>query len=146
MDAIVSIRRAKVLVDLANQKIEKAFVKIDGLSDADKEMMLPFVIKLAKVTDVEFTETKIDNAVSDISDKCETFIPTDSIDLTSIITKLEKQDEKLQKEMDKLNGMLNNERFVANAPEDVLAKNRGLLADAQAKQVKVIEQLNSLRS
>jgi valyl-tRNA synthetase len=48
--------------------------------------------------------------------------------------------------MDKLNGMLNNERFVANAPEDVLAKNRGLLADAQAKQVKVLEQLNSLRS
>ena len=48
--------------------------------------------------------------------------------------------------MDKLNGMLNNERFVANAPEDVLAKNRGLLADAQAKQVKVIEQLNSLRT
>jgi valyl-tRNA synthetase len=42
--------------------------------------------------------------------------------------------------------MLNNERFVANAPEDVLAKNRGLLADAQAKQVKVLEQLNSLRS
>jgi len=146
MDAIVSIRRAKVLVDLANQKIEKAFVKIDGLSDAEKEMMLPFIVKLAKVTDVEFTETKIENAVSDISDKCETFIPTDSIDLSSIISKLEKQDEKLQKEIGKLNGMLNNERFVANAPEDVLAKNRGLLADAEAKREKVLEQLNSLRS
>ncbi len=145
MDAIVSIRRAKVLVDLANQKIEKAFVKIDGLSDTEKEMMLPFIIKLAKVTEVTFTDTKIANAVSDISDKCETFIPTDSIDLTSIIAKLEKQDEKLQKEIGKLNGMLNNERFVANAPEDVLAKNRGLLADAEAKRVKVLEQLTSLK-
>jgi valyl-tRNA synthetase len=146
MDAIVSIRRAKVLVDLANQKIEKAFVKIDGLSEKEKTMMLPFIVKLAKVTDVEFTESKIENAVSDISDKCETFIPTDSIDLSSIIAKLQKQDEKLQKEIGKLNGMLNNERFVANAPEDVLAKNRGLLADAQAKQVKVLEQLDSLKS
>ncbi|MDQ7042990.1 MAG: valine--tRNA ligase, partial [Sulfurimonas sp.] len=146
MDAIVSIRRAKVLVDLANQKIEKAFVKIDGLSDKEKEMMLPFIIKLAKVTDVEFTDAKVENAVSDISDKCETFIPTDSIDLTSIIKKLQKQDEKLQKEIDKLNGMLNNERFVANAPEEVLAKNRGLLEDAQTKQVKVQEQLISLQS
>jgi len=145
MDAIVSIRRAKVLVDLANQKIEKAFVKIDGLSDTEKEMMLPFIIKLAKVTEVTFTDTKIANAVSDISDKCETFIPTDSIDLSSIIAKLEKQDEKLQKEIGKLNGMLNNERFVANAPEDVLAKNRGLLADAEAKRVKVLEQLTSLK-
>ncbi|MDF1884011.1 valine--tRNA ligase [Sulfurimonas sp. SAG-AH-194-C21] len=145
MDAIVSIRRAKVLVDLANQKIEKAFVKIDGLSDAQKEMMLPFIIKLAKVTEVTFTDTKVPNAVSDISDKCETFIPTDSIDLSSIISKLEKQGEKLQKEIDKLNGMLNNERFVANAPEDVLAKNRGLLGDAESKREKVLEQLTSLQ-
>ena len=146
MDAIVSIRRAKVLVDLANQKIEKAFVKIDNISDEDREIMLPFISRLAKVTDVEFTQSKIQNAVSDIADKCETFIPTDSIDLSSIIAKLTKQDEKLQKEIGKLNGMLNNERFVANAPEDVLAKNREALADAESKQAKVLEQLNSLRS
>ena len=146
MDAIVSIRRAKVLVDLANQKIEKAFVKLDGVSEKDKEAMLPFIIKLAKVTEVTFTESKIENAVSDIADNCETFIPTDSIDLSSIIAKLTKQDEKLQKEIGKLSGMLNNERFVANAPEDVLAKNREALADAQSKQVKVLEQLNSLQS
>jgi len=145
MDAIVSIRRAKVLVDLANQKIEKAFVKIDDISEDDKVMMLPFIARLAKVEVVEFTETKIDNAVSDIADTCETFIPTDSIDLSSIISKLEKQDEKLQKEIDKLSGMLNNERFVANAPEDVLTKNREALADAKTKQEKVLEQLSSLK-
>ncbi|MEA1956466.1 MAG: valine--tRNA ligase [Campylobacterota bacterium] len=145
MDAIVSIRRAKVLVDLANQKIAKAFVKIDGISDKDKEMMLPFILKLAKVDVVEFTEVKIENAVSDIADSCETFIPTDSIDLTSIINKLTKQNEKLEKEIGKLNGMLNNERFVANAPEDVLAKNREALSDAKAKQEKVLAQLESLK-
>jgi len=146
MDAIVSIRRAKVLVDLANQKIQKAFVKIDGLKDKEKEMMLPFILKLAKVEELEFTESKIDNAVSDISDLCETFIPTDSIDLTPIITKLTRQDEKLQKECDKISNMLNNERFVANAPEDVLEKNRSLLRDASEKQTKVKEQLVSLTS
>jgi len=146
MDAIVSIRRAKVLVDLANQKIEKAYVKIDGASDEEKAAMLPFITRLAKVEVLEFTQTKIQNAVSDISDMCETFIPTDSIDLSSIINKLTKQDEKLQKEIDKIAGMLSNERFVANAPEDVLAKNRELVADAQAKQIKVQEQLHSLQS
>ncbi|OHD96032.1 MAG: valine--tRNA ligase [Sulfurimonas sp. GWF2_37_8] len=145
MDTIISIRRAKVLVELANQKIEKAFVKIDGISEEDKTMMLPFIARLAKVTEVTFTDVKIANAVSDISDKCETFIPTESIDLTPIITRLSKQDEKLQKEIDKLASMLGNERFVANAPEDVLAKNRELLADAQSKQVKVLEQLHSLQ-
>ena len=145
MDAIVSIRRAKVLVDLANQKIEKAYVKIDGISDKDKEMMLPFIAKLAKVEDVAFTEEKVANAVSDIADLCETFIPTDSIDLSPIINKLSKQDEKLQKEINKLEGMLNNERFVANAPEDVLEKNKTALSEAKAKQEKVREQLSSLK-
>jgi len=146
MDAIVSIRRAKVLVDMANQKIEKAYVKIDGISDKDKEMMTPFIAKLAKVEEVLFTEEKVENAVSDIADKCETFIPTDSIDLAPIINKLTKQDEKLQKEIGKLSGMLNNERFVANAPTDVLEKNRTALAEAEAKREKVLEQLNSLKA
>ncbi len=145
MDTIISIRRAKVLVDLANQKISKAYVKIDGLKDKDKERMLPFILRLAKVEVVEFTQTKIDNAVSDISDLCETFIPTDSIDLTPIITKLTRQDEKLQKEIDKISKMLSNERFVSNAPADVLEKNRTLLKDATEKQAKVKEQLSSLQ-
>ncbi|HUH42413.1 MAG TPA: valine--tRNA ligase [Sulfurimonas sp.] len=146
MDAIISIRRAKVLVDLANQKIQKAYVKIGNISEDEKEMMRPFIARLAKVDVVEFTNEKIQDSVSDISEKCETFIPTQSIDLTPIISKLTKQDEKLQKEIDKLAGMLNNERFVANAPEDVLAKNRELLADASDKQSKVKEQLDSLQS
>jgi len=146
MDVIISIRRAKVLVDLANQKIEKAYIKIDGISKEEQELMKPFILKLAKVDIVEFTESKVENSVSDISQKCETFIPTESIDLAPIINRLTKQDEKLQKEIDKLGGMLNNERFVANAPADVLAKNRELLADAQDKQQKVMEQLNSLKN
>ena len=146
MDSIVSIRRAKVLVDLANQKIEKAFIKIDGISQEDEEKMRPFILRLAKVEVVEFTQSKIENAVSDISDLCESFIPTDSIDLSSIISKLTKQNEKLQKEIDKLTNMLSNERFVANAPEDVLEKNRTLLEDAKTKQEKVVEQLNSLQN
>ncbi len=145
MDAIVSIRRAKVLVDLANQKIAKAYVKIDGLTEKDQAMMLPFIARLAKVEEVIFTQEKVENAVSDIADKCETFIPTESIDLTPIINKLTKQDEKLEKEINKLSGMLNNERFVANAPADVLEKNRQGLREAEEKREKVQEQLASLQ-
>ncbi|MBU0633293.1 valine--tRNA ligase [bacterium] len=145
MEAIVSIRRAKVLVDMANQKIAKAYVKIDGASDEAKEMMKAYIEKLAKVEEIEFCNAKVADAVSDIGEKCEVFIPTASIDLAPIISRLEKQSEKLEKEISKLAGMLNNERFVANAPEDVLAKNREALADAQSKQEKVQEQLNSLQ-
>ncbi|MBA1437732.1 MAG: valine--tRNA ligase [Epsilonproteobacteria bacterium] len=145
MDAIVSIRRAKVLVDMANQKIEQAYVKVDRLDQEIQKMMQPFIEKLAKVQNITFCNTKIDNAVSDIADMCETFIPTDSIDLTPIINRLTKQGEKLDKEIAKLSAMLNNERFVANAPSDVLEKNRQALAEAQEKKTKVEEQLDSLQ-
>ncbi len=144
MDAIVAIRRAKVLVDMANQRIEKAFVKTSNLNEKQKEIALPFIAKLAKVEEVAFVDEKVEESVSDIGEKCEVFIPTASIDLTPIINRLTKQNEKLQKEIDKLNGMLNNERFVANAPADVLEKNKTALKEAQEKQIKVKEQLDSL--
>jgi valyl-tRNA synthetase len=145
MDAIVSIRRAKVLVDMGNQKIEKAFVKIDGLDDDAKAMMTPFIARLAKVETVAFTTEAVENAVSDIAEQCETFIPTDSIDLGPIIDRLTKQGEKLDKEIGKLGGMLGNEKFVANAPEAVIAQNREALADAEDKRQKVREQLAALQ-
>ena len=144
MDTIVAIRRAKALVDLGNQKIEKAYIKPNKQMDA--QLIAPFIEKLGKVEKIEFVDAKVENAISDVSDYVEVYIPTASIDLTPIIFRLEKQLEKLEKETGKLNGMLNNERFVANAPEDVIVKNREDLASAQDKMIKVSEQLASLKS
>lgn len=141
MDAIVAVRRAKALVDLANQRIDLVYLK----SSADQTLMAPFIARLAKVDEVRFTEAKIENAISDVSQYVEVFIPTESIDLSPIIERLKKQSEKLDKEIGKLNGMLNNKKFVENAPEAVITQNRTSLADAQAKQSKVNEQLDSLQ-
>jgi len=143
MDAIVSIRRAKALVDLANQLISDVHVKIE--SEIDTELVSAFIKRLAKVENVYFTDTKVDNAVSDIGEYVEVFIPTESIDLTPIISRLEKQKEKLAKEVAKLSGMLSNERFVANAPADVIEKNKADLNDAKEKSQKIDEQLSSLQ-
>jgi len=142
MDSIVAVRRAKTLVDMGNQKIAEAYVKTD--LDA-KDLMGPFIARLAKVEALKFTDTKIENSVSDISEYVEVYIPTGSIDLAPIIARLTKQSEKLDKEIGKLNGMLNNERFVANAPAEVIETNKAALADAQDKQVKIKDQLDSLQ-
>ncbi|MDD2368990.1 MAG: valine--tRNA ligase [Sulfuricurvum sp.] len=140
MDAIVTIRRAKTLVDLGNQKIDLAYLKCGG----DQAMMAPFITRLAKVETLHFTESKIDNAISDIGESVEVYLPTDAIDLSPIIDRLSKQREKLQKEADKLRGMLSNERFVANAPEAVIIQNREGLADAEDKISKIDAQLGAL--
>jgi len=144
MDTIVAIRRAKALVDIGDQKIEKAFIKPN--KQMDTELITPFIQKLAKVETISFVDAKVENSISDVSDYVEVYIPTESIDLTPIISRLEKQEEKLEKEIGKINGMLNNERFVSNAPAEVISKNRDDLASAQDKKVKVGEQLASLKA
>jgi len=139
MEAIVSVRRCKTLIDKGNQKIEKASLKLPAGSDL--EMMKPFIEKLGKVEELTFVEAKLENSVTDVSDNLETFISTDDVDMSAIIGKLTKQKEKLEKEIAKLNGMLNNERFVANAPEQVIADNKQALADASEKMAKVEAEL-----
>ncbi|WP_345970850.1 valine--tRNA ligase [Sulfurimonas sp. HSL1-6] len=142
MDAIVTVRRAKTLIDMGNQKIEEAYVKTDAETS---EAMDAYICRLGKVEKVGFVTEKMENAVSDVGEKVEVFIPTGSIDLAPILDRLEKQNVKLEKEIAKLAGMLNNERFVANAPEEVVATNREALVDAQNKQRKILDQLESLQ-
>lgn len=140
MDAIITIRRAKTHIDLANQKIELAYIK----TDANKELIEIFASKLAKVEKIEFTDSKVESSISDLGDSVEVYLPTSSIDLTPIIDRLNKQREKIQKEYDKLKAMLSNERFVANAPAEVIEQNKASLAEAEDKISKIDAQLSSL--
>ncbi len=139
-EAITTLRRAKVVIDMGNSKIDKAYIKLN--TNIDKDMAKPFIQRLAKVKDIEFVDAKVENSITDLSDNLEVYLPTGEIDMKPIITKLTRQKEKLEKEINKLSGMLNNERFVANAPAEVLATNRKGLEDAKNKITKVEAELN----
>lgn len=143
MEAIVSVRRCKTLIDKGNQKIDKAYIKMNN--EIDTKLYTPFIEKLGKVTNIEFVDEKLEKCVTDVSDSLESMIATDDIDMSEIIIKLEKQKDKLEKEVAKLSGMLNNERFVANAPKEVVDENRNMLQDANNKLEKVISELNSIQ-
>ena len=141
-EAIIAIRRAKTLIDMGNSKIEKAYLKLDVKIDED--VAKPFIEKLAKVENIEFVNSKVENSITDVSNNLEVYIPTSAIDMKPIIEKLEKQQEKAQKEFDKLNGMLSNERFVANAPANVIEENTRALEDVKSRLEKIEAELKSL--
>ncbi|XPV67842.1 MAG: valine--tRNA ligase [Halarcobacter sp.] len=141
-EAITAIRRAKVVIDMGNSKIAKAYIKLD--KQIDTNVAKPFIEKLAKVEDIEFVDAKVENSITDVSDNLEVYLPTSEIDMTPIINKLTKQQEKLEKEIAKLSGMLSNEKFVANAPANVIEENRAGLASAKDKLAKVVAELSSL--
>ena len=94
---------------MGNSKIAKAYIKLD--KQIDTAMAKPFIEKLAKVEDIEFVTSKVENSITDVSDNLEVYLPTSEIDMKPIIDKLTKQKEKLEKEIAKLSGMLNNEKF-----------------------------------
>ena len=139
IDAIVTIRRAKALIDMANKKIPLAYVKASLDEDA-----LKYIEKLAKVEKVELTNNVIEKAVADVGDRCEVFIPLQGIDLTPIITRLNKQKAKIEKEIDKLSRMLSNEKFLQNAPKEVVQENHKALEEANTKLQKIEEELARL--
>ena len=141
-EAIKALRRAKVVIDMGNSKIAKAYVKLD--KQIDTQLAKPFIEKLSKVENIEFVAAKVENSITDVSDNLEVYLPTDEIDMSAIINKLTKQKEKTQKEFDKLNGMLSNENFVANAPAKVVQENKVALEDTKVKLDKINKELDSL--
>jgi valyl-tRNA synthetase len=142
MDAIVGIRRAKAPLDLPSSAVDTAYIKLN--KDIDLNSGAKYISKLTKVEKITFVDKKVENSVADVGDNLEVYIPLEGIDLAPIIKRLESQKVKLEKEVAKLNGMLKNEKFVANAPKDVLQKNQELLKNAEDKLQKIESELNSL--
>ena len=75
----------------------------------------------------------------------ETFIPLSDIDLTPIINRLNKQQQKLTQEIKKLSSKLSNKNFVERAPKEIVEKNREELKELKEKLEKVINELNTLK-
>ena len=140
IEAIVSIRRAKSTIELGNARVAKAYVK----SAVDLSAAADYIKTLAKVDEVEFTQQNIANSARDVSESLETFVPLEGVDLSGVISRLSAQKAKLQKEIEKLSAMLDNEKFISSAPAAVVAANRESLASAQEKMQKICAELASL--
>ncbi len=141
-EAIVGIRRAKALLDLPSLTIDEVSIKLNH--DIDLTDGIKYILKLAKVKSIKFVSDKVENSVADVGDNLECYISLDNIDLTPIIKRLENQQIKAKKEVDKLEAMLKNEKFISNAPKDVLEKNRDSLNRAKERLVKIEGELKSI--
>ncbi len=139
IEAIVAIRRAKATIEQGNSKIPKAFIKLNGNENLTEATN--YIALLAKCEQIEFCDAKIENAARDVSENLEAFVPLEGVDMSAVIMRLRSQKTKLEKEIAKLSSMLNNEKFVASAPQTVVEANREGLQSAQEKFVKVCDEL-----
>lgn len=74
------------------------------------------------------------------------YIPfAELVDIRQEIERLEKEEKRLQAELARVNGMLNNEKFMAKAPEAKVAEERAKLEKYTQMLSQVQERLGQLK-
>lgn len=102
--------------------------------------------KLGNITSLEYVSDKVDGALSYRVKSNEYFIPiTGNIDVEAEIAKLTEELNYIKGFLRSVQGKLSNEKFVAGAPEQVIANERKKEADALAKIATLEQSLASLK-
>lgn len=158
LDSITTIRRMRANLGISSDVLSKVFIE---LQKDDQELLqslyigqdsvsfdrlfVSFVAKLAKVQEVVFVDSKPSQCIADIGEITKVYLAASNFDVAGILERLDKQEQKIQKEITKLEGMLNNKNFIANAPESVVLQNKQNLHDLQEKLTKVLDEKKTLQ-
>lgn len=160
LDSITTIRRMRANLGISGDVLPKVFIE---LQKDDKEVLqslcldskessinfevlfISFVAKLAKVKEVIFVDSKPAQCIADIGKMTKIYLAASNFDIAGILDRLDKQAQKIQKEIAKLEGMLNNKNFIANAPEAVVTQNKENLNDLKERLAKVLDEKKALQ-
>ena len=145
MTAVKAVRNRRAEMNVAPSK--KAQVFIETLNGDTFKKGTEFFKRLSSASDVSVGEKfdGMDKAVSIITESARIYIPMDElVDFEAERERLNKEKEKLQKDIDFVNGKLNNPNFVAKAPEKVVEAQRKALCEYTEKMKLLDESLNKL--
>ncbi|WP_412476092.1 valine--tRNA ligase [Flavobacterium sp. TBRC 19031] len=104
------------------------------------------IVKLGNLSELDYVTDKVDGALTYRVKSNEYFIPVSgNIDIAAEIAKLTEELKYTQGFLRSVQGKLANEKFVAGAPEQVIANERKKEGDALAKIATIEQSLNSLK-
>lgn len=105
-----------------------------------------FFERLASASEVDIADKwDIPDSVTVVTDAARIFIPlSDIIDVEKELARLNKEKKAVQKDLDFLGGKLNNQGFLAKAPEKLIEAEKAKLAKAQEKMAKIEESIAAL--
>ena len=106
-----------------------------------------FFEKMAFASSVKVESSfELEDAVTAVTDSARAFIPMNElVDKDKELARLNKEKEKVQKDIDFLSGKLNNPGFVAKAPEKLIEAEKAKLAKAEEKMQKINQSIESLK-
>ncbi len=106
------------------------------------------VLNLAKLDELGFLETNIateSSATVVVGDIVAYVSLKDVVDLGKEKKRLEKEIEKVAKELKVVSNRLNNDSFLDKAPEDVINKVKGQYKELEEKNDKLVENLDRIK-
>jgi len=95
--------------------------------------------QLAQIESVSFGGERSGNSTAQLAGEVEVVLPLEGlIDIAKERAKIEKQLEAARRDFEKVNGKLSNPNFAANAPREVVEKDRARLSELQG-QIETLE-------
>ncbi|MBT9779990.1 valine--tRNA ligase [Clostridium sp. MCC353] len=149
-EAVRAIRNVRSSMNVPPSKKAKVYVVSEKQEILDIfEHSKVFFAMLGYASDVCLQKDKdgiAEDAVSAVIHQAAIYMPfAELVDIGKEIERLEKEEERLIKELARVNGMLNNERFVSKAPEAKIAEEREKLEKYTQMMEQVRERLDQLR-
>ncbi|MDO5125757.1 MAG: valine--tRNA ligase [Ruminococcus sp.] len=144
IEAIKGIRATRNGMNVPPSVKAKVYVETNEQSIFESGVM--FFERLASASEVEIADKwDIPDSVTVVTDCARIFIPlSDIIDVEKEMERLNKEKKAVQKDLDFLNGKLNNQGFLAKAPEKLIEAEKAKLAKAQEKMAKIEESISAL--
>jgi len=143
MGVITGIRNIRAEADVHPSARIEAFVLC---ADSEKrELIQSFSVSISAMTRLESLSVaaegdKPDDAGTYIYQDIEMYVPLKGlVDVEKEREKLERERNKIEKSLKQINGKLGNEKFLANAPAEIVEKEKGKQAELEAKLAKIAE-------
>ncbi len=130
-EVITSIRNIRKKNNIANKIKMELFVKKNNDLNTNFDAV---IIKMGNLSQLEYVDEKVQNANSFLVNQNEYFVPFgDAIDVEAEKAKMKEELEYTKGFLKSVQKKLSNERFVNNAPEQVVAMEKKKEADALGK-------------
>jgi len=131
MEMISQIRNVRAEKGIKpKDKINLVLLEKNAIIENNQEI----IKKLAQVENISISNQKVENCATAVVQNVEIFIPLEGLlDLDAEKKKIEKEKKQLESYLAGLNKKLSNEKFVSNAPQDVVESEKQRYAELDAK-------------
>ncbi len=150
MEAVTAVRNIRAEADAAPSKKLTAVIVAEGDALQTLEDGERYIKELAGISEISFVTDKAgvpEDTMSKVIAGAQIFIPlADLVDLREEQARLAKEKKRLQSEVDRAGKKLENQGFIAKAPDALIQAERDKLAQYQEMLAKVESQLADIEA